>query len=159
MKQITHRKGDATAPSVDGNKIIAHVVNDVGRWGRGFVIAVSKRWPTVKEEFGAWYAKRDSNDFALGAVQLVQVEDDQWIANMVGQRGIRTSRSTGVPIRYDAVESCLASVTEEAIKLEASVHMPRIGCGLAGGTWEEIEPLIEKTLLAANVVVWVYDFG
>ena len=25
--------------------------------------------------------------------------------------------------------------------LSASVHMPRIGCGLAGGKWEEIEPI------------------
>jgi hypothetical protein len=28
------------------------------------------------------------------------------------------------------------------------VAMPRIGCGLAGGTWEEIEPIIRDTLSA-----------
>jgi hypothetical protein len=35
--------------------------------------------------------------------------------------------------------------------------MPRIGCGLAGGQWSEIEPIIERTLLAAGVEVYVYD--
>jgi hypothetical protein len=37
--------------------------------------------------------------------------------------------------------------------------MPRIGCGLAGGKWEEIEPIIERTLIEADVKVTVYDFG
>ena len=38
-----------------------------------------------------------------------------------------------------------------------SVHMPRIGCGLAGGTWERIEPLIVKVLCERGIPVTVYD--
>jgi hypothetical protein len=37
--------------------------------------------------------------------------------------------------------------------------MPRIGCGLAGGTWDRIEPLVARTLLARDVPVTVYDFA
>jgi hypothetical protein len=29
--------------------------------------------------------------------------------------------------------------------------MPRIGCGLAGGTWEQIEPLIVARPVAVDV--------
>jgi hypothetical protein len=36
--------------------------------------------------------------------------------------------------------------------------MPRIGCGLAGGKWELIEPIIVRTLVARGVPVTVYDF-
>lgn len=36
--------------------------------------------------------------------------------------------------------------------------MPRIGCGLAGGQWEEIEPLIVSQLIEKGVAVTVYDF-
>jgi len=36
--------------------------------------------------------------------------------------------------------------------------MPRIGCGLAGGKWTAIEPLIEQTLLVKGLDVYVYDF-
>jgi hypothetical protein len=36
--------------------------------------------------------------------------------------------------------------------------MPRIGCGLAGGKWEKIEAIIDRTLLAAGIGVTVYDF-
>ncbi|MEV6001124.1 Appr-1-p processing protein, partial [Streptomyces griseomycini] len=27
-----------------GVKVIAHVCNDIGGWGKGFVLAVSRRW-------------------------------------------------------------------------------------------------------------------
>lgn len=35
--------------------------------------------------------------------------------------------------------------------------MPRIGCGLAGGTWDQIEPLLEERLVCAGFDVRVYD--
>lgn len=81
-----------------------------------------------------------------------------WVANMIGQHGMSRT-AEGPPIRYDAVECCLKALAEKARALRASVHMPRIGCGLAGGKWELIEPLILKTLCEADVPVVVYDFG
>ena len=39
-----------------------------------------------------------------------------------------------------------------------SVHMPRIGCGLAGGDWETIENIIQRMFIdIADVDVFVYD--
>ena len=150
-------KGDATSPQAKGPKIIAHVCNDLGGWGKGFVLAVSKRWPEPERAYREWHRGRAGNDFGLGAVQLVQVKGDTWVANMVGQRGTRTG-SNGPPVRYDAIERCLVALTEHAKRLGASVHMPRIGCGLAGGRWERVEPLIAETLLAQDVATTVYDF-
>lgn len=89
---------------------------------------------------------------------MVRVKPDVWVANMVGQRGIRTG-SGGPPIRYDAVERCLTALADHVVELGASVHMPRIGCGLAGGTWSRIEPLITGALCARDVEVTVYDHG
>ena len=34
--------------------------------------------------------------------------------------------------------------------------MPRIGCGLAGGSWGQIEPLLEEHLAGAGFDVRVY---
>jgi O-acetyl-ADP-ribose deacetylase (regulator of RNase III) len=39
----------------------------------------------------------------------------------------------------------------------ATVHMPRIGCGLAGGDWERVETIIQNTLGVAEVPAVVYD--
>lgn len=150
-------KGDATSPQAAGPKIIAHVCNDLGGWGKGFVVAISRRWKSPEVRYRLWHRERSKNDFGLGAVQLVQVQPDIWVANMVGQHGMRTG-SSGPPIRYDAVQRCLETLTVEALRIDASVHMPRIGCGLAGGTWARIQPLIERSLLARGVDVTVYDF-
>ena len=158
MKGIKYLNGDATVPQAEGPKIIAHVCNDIGGWGRGFVVAISKRWKAPEAEFRAWFADRDQNDFGLGAVQCVPVEEALYVFNMIGQQGIKTKNNGKVPIRYEAVESCLIQLAEQAKTLNASVHMPRIGCGLAGGKWERIEPLIKATLVKAGIEVFVYDF-
>ncbi|WP_417388241.1 macro domain-containing protein [Gimesia sp.] len=158
MARITYLQGDATQPQSKGNRIIAHVCNDLGGWGKGFVLAISKRWPEPEAEYRLWHRERAKNSFELGEVQFVNVEQYIWIANMIGQRGMKTG-SKGPPVRYPAIEECLTKVAEKAAEISASVHMPRIGCGLAGGKWEKIEPLIQQTLCSAEVEVFVYDYG
>lgn len=157
MSGITYLKGDATHPQTKGVKIICHVCNDIGGWGKGFVLAVSRRWDEPEAEYRKWHAAGKVGGFALGAVQFVQVEPYIWVANMVGQREIKRG-SSGPPIRYEAVAVCLQQIGTRARELLASVHMPRIGCGLAGGEWSRIEPLIEQHLVDAGVPVTVYDF-
>ncbi|MFF4501356.1 macro domain-containing protein [Streptomyces sp. NPDC001401] len=158
MSEIIHVRGDATVPSVKGVKVIAHVCNDIGGWGKGFVLAVSRRWPEPEAAYRAWHRDRAANDFGLGAAQFVQVEPYVWVANMVGQRGIGTG-SKGVPVRYEAIDTALVRLADKALELRASVHMPRIGCGLAGGKWSRIEPLITERLVKRGVKVTVYDHG
>ncbi len=74
MATIRYVKGDATQPLAKGNRIIAHVCNDLGGWGKGFVLAISKRWPGPEAAYRAWHKDRSKNDFGLGAIQIVQVE-------------------------------------------------------------------------------------
>ncbi|MFJ9737394.1 macro domain-containing protein [Streptomyces sp. NPDC101166] len=158
MSEITYIRGDATVPSVKGVKVIAHVCNDIGGWGKGFVVALSRRWPQPEAAYRAWHRERAANDFGLGAAQFVQVEPYVWVANLVGQRGIGTG-SKGVPVRYEAIDTALQALADKAAELDASVHMPRIGCGLAGGKWSRVEPLITERLVKRGIAVTVYDHG
>ena len=151
---IQYLEGDATQPQASGKQLIVHVCNDVGGWGAGFVLALSRRWKEPERAYRQWYKRGE--DFELGAVQFVQVESTLWVANLIGQRGLRRT-AEGPPIRYPAVERGLGEVAQKAQELCASVHMPRIGCGLAGGCWETIEALIRKQLLQSGVSVTVYD--
>ncbi|GAA1035801.1 macro domain-containing protein [Virgisporangium ochraceum] len=157
MSTLVVIAGDATSPQASGPKIIAHVCNDLGGWGRGFVVAVSRRWKEPERDYRRWHRERAGNDFGLGAVRLVPVQPGLWVANMVAQHGIRTG-SNGPPIRYPALESCLSTLGAEARRLGASVHMPRIGCGLAGGRWDLVEPIAVRTLCDTGVDVTVYDY-
>lgn len=156
MSQIEYIQGDATAPVGSGTKMIVHICNDIGGWGRGFVLALSKKWQAPEQQYRQWYKSDES--FALGEVQFVQVEDDLWVSNLIGQHKTRKDEKGNPPIRYRAVEQGLGTIARKAVELNASVHMPRIGCGLAGGKWEKIEPLIQKTLLPSEVEVTIYDF-
>jgi O-acetyl-ADP-ribose deacetylase (regulator of RNase III) len=150
---LLYATGDATVPASAGNKLIAHVCNDRGGWGKGFVVAISRRWPQPERDYRTWSR---TPDFQLGAVRLVQVETDTWVANMVAQRGYR-SASNPTPLRYEALEKCLNDLAAHAARLSASVHMPRIGCGLAGGSWDEIGPMLDRALTSAGIATTVYD--
>ena len=158
MSEIAYVRGDATVPLGKGTKLIAHVCNDMGGWGKGFVLALSKRWPEPEAAYRRWHRERADNDFGLGATQFVQADRYVWVANMIGQRGTRTG-SKGVPVRYEAIDAALVQVADKAVGLGASVHMPRIGCGLAGGKWSRVEPLIAERLVGRGIAVTVYDHG
>ena len=158
MKELAYGfkyvKGDATVPKGPGNKIIVHICNDLGKWGKGFVMAISKRWKApekiYREAFGAEGAPP-----TLGEVQFVEVGEGIIVANLIGQHGIRRKNSSP-PIRYPAIEKGLKSIAVYAKEHNASIHMPRIGCGLAGGSWDRIEPLVLAVL--GDFDVTVYDF-
>ncbi len=152
---ITYIKGDATRPVGDGLKMIVHICNDVGAWGAGFVLALSRQWAAPEICYRNW--KRgivDTNvPFELGQIQNVRVERDIWVCNLIGQHGLMFDGETP-PIRYDAVRIGLRRLNGDALALGASIHMPRIGCGLAGGTWDRIEPIIQQELPNLNVTVY-----
>lgn len=158
---ISYIRGDATSPQAKGPKFIVHICNTMGGWGKGFVLALSNRWEEPEKAYRAWHharTHRDASDdgrFALGQIQIVQVKPDIWVVNMIAQEGMRTG-SKGPPIRYPALLQCLKRVAKLAEEKGASVHMPRIGTGLAGGKWERVEPLLREAL--EYVDVYVYDF-
>jgi len=156
VKDILYINGDATRPEGQGNRIIVHVCNDIGGWGKGFVTALSQRWKAPEQAYRQWFKGKDG--FELGAVQLVKVADDIWVANLIGQRKIYKDANGNPPVRYEAIARGLQELAILTENMQATVHMPRIGCGLAGGTWDKIEPLINNALCAKGIQVTVYDY-
>lgn len=143
--------GDVTEPQGERLKILVHVCNDAGGFGSGVAGAIAKWHPEVREAYRAWHAKAEN--FALGMVQLVKLPDGIIVANMIAQHGYS---SPGRPaIQYPALHMCLSKVAKRAKELGASIHCPRIGCGLAGGTWDKVEPIILETM--GDLDVTVYD--
>ena len=153
---ISYLTGDATHPVGDGPKILVHVCNDIGAWGRGFVVAISRRWPEPEKHYRKWHRDGANIPFELGQVQFVPVSDDITVANLIGQHSIRSTQSS-TPVRYEAIRAGLQRVASHARTTAASVHMPRIGCGLAGGSWNVVEGIVREELVAKGVAVVVYD--
>lgn len=159
MSRITYVTGDATDPIGEGPKVIAHVCNDVGKWGAGFTGAISKRWAEPERRFREFDARM------LGTCETVEVGPGLYVENMYAQHGVRRPGSRAqAPIRYNALAKCLRECAVDAeiygtlsAYVIASVHMPRIGCGLAGGEWSKVEALIKETLCFRGLSVFVYD--
>lgn len=154
---ISYVTGDATRPQGSGPVIVAHVCNNVGAYGAGFAAAVAQRWPEARNAYMAWHGRREPSNFGLGGVQTARVEPAIWVANMVAQDGLRNAENPR-PLKYYALELCLATIGLAARQNNASIHMPRIGCGLAGGSWDRVEPLIRREVCdKTDVDVVVYD--
>lgn len=159
---LRFRKGDALNPPEKGLKVFPHIVNDKGGWGAGYVLAISNKWKEPEWSYRKWF-KLNINDahgdkeFELGAVQYVKPEEDHIVVNMIAQHAY--SKPGEPAIRYDALKTALDKVGRFASDFEATVHMPRIGCGLAGGTWEEVEKIINSSFALENTNVFVYDLA
>lgn len=149
--------GDATDPIQFANpahRYIVHCVNDFGQWGSGFVLALDKISSEPHRQYRAWKDSQEfGDDLPLGAVQYVNLSEDLTVVNLVGQHG--TVRNWKHPVRYDAVYNGLLALANTARILGGSIHMPRMGCGLAGGSWAVIEGIVNET--CPDIDVFVYD--
>jgi Zn-dependent peptidase ImmA (M78 family)/O-acetyl-ADP-ribose deacetylase (regulator of RNase III) len=152
---ITYLKGDATQPRGHGPKLIAHIVNDkTPNWGGAFAQAIKRRWPQAQDDFRAW-TQQHPHALRLGNVHFTTGDKDTTIATMIAQKGYGPAPSPR--IRYVALRECLTKVAQHATTAKATIHLPRIGTGQAGGRWDIIQELVEATLLAAQNPVVVYD--
>lgn len=153
--RIRYLRGDATEPRGTGWRIIAQIVNDkTPNWGGGFAKYVKQKWPPVQRDFREW-ALLSRDNLSLGNFHLSKISNDLSIMHMIAQHGY--GPSTKPRIRYAALKACLDELAETALKHRATVHMPRIGSGQAGGNWGIIQELIDEALVLHGIDVTVYD--
>lgn len=178
---IGYARGNAADTSLAYKErplVVAHVCNNIGAWGAGFTRSINDDiGPRPEMMYRVWAERclRSGSDtthtsgeftpltFGLGQVQIVRVNAVVFVANMVAQNGLR-SATNPVPLQYAELETCLwvlgfltgLLAGEDGV----TVQMPRIGCGLAGGEWARVEPLILKHLCHDDVNrdVRVLDF-
>lgn len=176
---IEYRNGDATRPVFDAENeiaIICHICNNLGAWGAGFVMALTRRFGERPQDHYTAWSRDDPGSlflcpgefmpraFDLGETQLVAAFHDPvdprgntYIANMLAQDGFPT-RQRPVAVDYDALEACLESLESLAHlhggPSKVTIHMPRIGCGIGGGDWDKVELRIQKALESYRITVY-----
>lgn len=161
---LAYVKGDATKPAGTGPRFIIHCCNDLGLWGAGFVLAISRRWPEPEEAY--YRLEKEEGGYRLGKIQIVKVEEHLWVVNMIGQHGVGRKREKSLPpIRYKAIRHALQQVAFYAQSVSykgpykrVSIHCPKFGAGLAGGDWRVIEQLLREELVDKGLEVTVYEF-
>lgn len=116
---------------------IPHVVNNKNVFGAGFVVPFAKHYPISKASYHQWF-----NDTTpqLGQIKIIQLkaDPDLFVVHMLAQNGIGGKR----PLKYDALVDCMRSVANKIQKGERIIA-PAFGSGLAGGSFDFIQALIE----------------
>ncbi|MFW6024984.1 MAG: Appr-1-p processing protein [Candidatus Woesearchaeota archaeon] len=148
--KINYQKGDVITASKDVvknndnlNIIIPHICNNEGKWGKGFVKALSKEFPECERIYKRDIEYKINNNFStLGTISICHSENYKiHIFNMIAQKlYVKT------PIRYSALVECMNNINilikNNGSEKKYKIYAPMFGSGLAGGNWEFIQRLI-----------------
>lgn len=154
-------EGDITKTDKD---IIVQQVNCKGLMGAGLAKTIMQRYDNVKNEYQTFRNKELNtlvkDECLLGMVNYVDVYDGKIIANIFGQVDVRKNRNDkSVYTVKSALIKGIEDVKDKAEKIGLSIAIPTyIGCGLAGGNWEEIKSEIEAIFQNSTVEVVFYHY-
>ena len=147
---LYYEEGDLLDGSYD---IICHQVNCQGVMGAGLAKQIADKWPQVYEAYKEHieYQKFYKTP-VLGTIKVANiVENQKWCVNMFAQDKYGHANAFHIFTDYEAFQSCLNNLYETIMifdpdnQLGWTIAFPyKIGCGLAGGNWLIIEPMIEE---------------
>lgn len=163
---LTLVQGDATEPQTTTPHeicIIPHVCNDLGGWGAGFVVALSKKFGEKPERTYLNYLLGQKGLPVLGKTSFAKMGDKLAVANMIAQHGY-IGADNPIPLSYKALVNCMADVAEYILYIQSKtmnpvvIHCPKFGSELAGGKWDFILELIRELWLEKGICVVVYEW-
>jgi len=172
--QINYIEGDALKPQAE-KTLIFHCCNTVGQWGSGFVLAINKVSPLPKNAYSKWYhdtcfytvnqacIPNDSEGqievpFMLGEIQVVNIKSGIYIVNAVCQKDTGDGYKDMPPVRYEALREALLRTVDAAKVLGIdTISGPRFCSDRAGGSWSQIESIINEVVITQGIKVDIYD--
>lgn len=134
-------------------EIIGHSVNCKGVFGAGIAGQIAKLYPEVK---GDYLYKSKTDKWYLGEVQFCPVDRDGRqiiIANMAMQDNYGGKK---VHVSYEACFHAFTKLFEYASLHDKNIAIPRVGAGLANGSWPEVEKSLLRALSPYDIEVDVY---
>lgn len=158
MRKIKTVIGDILTPNTNEDKMIlvCHQVNCKGVMGAGLAKQIRDKFPSVYQNYKDKCMLIREGHGGLGDVQFCGVlsEDDAGyiIANVFGQDGCGRDKC------YTDYNALYRAFTDIAFFWpNATIRIPYLfGCGLAGGDWNTVTSIIQKTLVSrgVNVEIW-----
>jgi O-acetyl-ADP-ribose deacetylase (regulator of RNase III) len=163
---INYVTGDLFASLPDQPIVIAHICNNIGRFGGGFTGPLGRKWPIVEQRYKNWHnTGNDTSEsgfgksirFGLGQTQFIRVQEKPLIvvANMIAQKEFPTAKEPDA-VHYDALRQCIRTVSHWFDPKEVELHCPKFGSGIGGGDWQSIEPMIEDFWIRRGFKVTIY---
>lgn len=141
LSMIREIEGDLLTSGAD---ILCHQTNYVGVMDAGIAYTIKTKLLTddqykVYQKYCQLYGSG-----ALGTVQFIEFEDGRYVANVFSQDDFY-SRDKNTITDYAAMEMALVKVRNTASEHGLTVAIPGyMGCGIAGGNWDCVKPIIKK---------------
>ena len=153
--KIIHKDGNLLDAKTD---VIAHQVNCQGVMGAGIALQIKNKWPIVFKEYRK-VIENIRSFFPLGSCQLVEIENNKYVANLFGQNtyGKNNSRYTS----YDAIYEALSELHAKMITNNlTSVAFPHgMSSGLGGADWDIILVMIQSVFKNSNITIEIWKYA
>lgn len=161
MAELKYIQGDLFSHLKDEKlTIIPHVCNDVGGWGAGFVLSLSKFSKKPERFYREYFSANRPGPRNLGNIQMVNITNNIKVANMISQHGYKKENNKK-PLKYWALVDCMKKINRylqsHSIDFsDVTIKAPKFGSALAGGRWEIVEALIIDIWLDYEINIEIY---
>ena len=140
--------------------VIAHQVNCQGVMGSGVAKQIRDKWPNVYKHYYSLYCEKIENtQDLLGRCQLVEINNNQHVANLFGQNyyGRDGKRYTSYDGIYDALTSLAVQMMDNGME---SLALPyNMSSCLGGADWEVILAMINSVFKNTNIRIEIWKYG
>ncbi|XP_074636907.1 chromodomain-helicase-DNA-binding protein 1-like [Acropora palmata] len=163
-KDIQYVRGDVTHPinTRSSDAIIVHCVDDSGWWGQGGLFsALSRRSSQPETRYELAGKMKDLN---LGDAHLVPIDDQDgrkdghdYVALIVAHSRDRKNQLSAILLT--SLSEGLRRVSLAAKRMNATVHLPRIGYNTPSFNWYGTERLIRKHLASKGIETSIYYYA
>ena len=160
--------GDLIAMAQEGKfQVVSHGCNAFCTMGAGIAPQMAKafgcdKFPMEAQQHRGDYNKLGQIDWKVSTYTVCNsetdfLEFDLAVINSYTQYGFGLNHEGGSarPIDYDALRLCMRKINHQF--KGRHVGLPKIGCGLAGGSWDTIKLIIQQELKDCKVTVVIYD--
>lgn len=145
--KIKYIQGDLVRDAERDFDVIGHGCNCWCTFGAGIALAIKNKYP---EAYDVDCKTKSGDRNKLGTISYTK-GTVPIIVNLYTQFGYGNSRFGKVDLDYDALRSSLKLVKEKFSG--KTFGFPMIGSGLAGGSWDVIEKIIQEEMVDEDVTI------
>lgn len=150
---IQYKDGDVVEAAKNKEiDILIHGCNCFNTMGSGVAKAIGAEWPQAYEEDCTTIKGSKSK---LGSFSFVEIPNGPTIINAYTQFNYNRKNEHIDLFEYAAFEKILNKIAYLYLPNKFNrIGMPKIGSGLAGGSWNKIEKIIQNTLKDFDVTIY-----
>jgi O-acetyl-ADP-ribose deacetylase (regulator of RNase III) len=146
--KIRYIVGDLLASN---EPVIAHGCNAQGVMKSGIAKAIREAYPTVYDDYRGTY-EAQGNKLNLGQIITTRTFE-RTILNIISQDTYGRNPNV-IYVSYDAIEKAILRINTMGY---VRVAFPKIGAGLANGSWKTISEIIEAASDFTPVVYYLEE--